>query len=169
MEKNHYTAEELEIGKVYFRGTNPVILRERTGEKETHRNSSICNVYIFDELRDVYIDADYNSSKQPLQAEKNKRVLLNPKYPCFTDFNLEEFDKTHIKPLMKQVEAAEDFLSIKKAMNKVEIAEQALLFMDRKLPEVMGEDKISWTDKLPIGIVCFLMHEFAEEFHNNQK
>lgn len=168
MEKNYYTAEELEIGKVYFRGTSPVILRERTGE-ETHKNSSICNVYIFDELRDVYIDADYNSSKQPLQAEKNKKVLLNPEYPCFTDFSLEEFDKTHIKPLMKQIEAAEDFLSIKKTMNKVEIAEQAWLFMDRKLPEVMGKDKISLTDKLPMGIVCFLMHEFAEEFHNNQK
>jgi hypothetical protein len=169
MEKNYYTAEELEIGKVYLKGGVPVILRERTGEKETHRNSSICNVYIFDELRDVYIDADYNSSKQPLQVEKNKKVLLNPEFPCFNDFNIEEYKKEKIESLKRQVEAAEDFLSINKTMNKFEIAEQAWLFMDKKLPDVMGEDKISLTDKLPMGIVCFLMHEFAEEFHNNQK
>ncbi len=114
MENKYYTAEEIEIGKIYSRGETPVILRERTGEKERHSsfsaNSPLCDVYIFDELRHTYNDGS-NYYNKPIQVIENKRVLLNTDYPCFTGFDLEKYMKERINPLHRQIENATNFLN----------------------------------------------------------
>ena len=103
-----YTAEEIEIGKVYMRGNKVVILRERSGETGVMYNKP-CNVYFFDELRD-FIVHDWTAFSAPLQVYKDCRTLLNPEYKCFRDFDSDKFKKEKIEPLTNQVATALSFI-----------------------------------------------------------
>ena len=114
MERNLYSVDELEIGKLYCRGNMVVVLRERTGEKERldklHLDSKKADVYIFDELRDFYIQ-DWIQFRAPLGVRKNVKVLLNPEYKCFHDFDLEQFKKEKIQPLQNQIDNTLTFIN----------------------------------------------------------
>ncbi len=52
---------------------------------------------------------------------------------------------------------------------KKDIAKEAWLFMDEKLPSVMGGVKIPIYEKISLGIVNYLMMEFAIHYHEQKK